>query len=95
MKLNAFLWNNFIDSPKGRGWIDFFSSLGGRYEQGDEKLAGFISEWASHGTLDQADAKDEMAGVLDALKELRQAMKDGLLPPAVESWEQAESYFRT
>jgi len=95
MKLNAFLWNNFIESAKGRGWIDFFSSLGDRYEQNDEKLAGFISEWASHGTLDQTDAKGEIAGVLDALKELRQAMKDGLLPPTVESWEQAESYFRT
>jgi hypothetical protein len=51
MKLNAFLWQNFVESSKGRQWIDFFAHLKARYEHCDHDLRRFIEQWASLGRL--------------------------------------------
>lgn len=93
MKLNRFLWNNFLESNNGRDWLDFFNQLRLRYEKNDEKLASFIEEWLSHGTLDQVDVKISIEGVLDALRELEGAMNDGLIPSIVSSFEDAAKFY--
>lgn len=95
MRLNPFLWNTFVESGRGREWLAFFSDLASKYQKGDETLIRFISDWGSHGVLeDRLDIKAEVDGVLDALKELKQASCDGLIPQTVRSPDEAEALFK-
>jgi len=95
MRLNAFLWNTFTESQRGKEWVDFFSHLGDRYGQQEEKLRPFLLNWASQGTLNknQNDIEKDIAGVILAVKELQQAARDGLIPAKIESQKDADFYF--
>jgi hypothetical protein len=95
MRLNSFLWNTFVESARGREWIEFFSGLRTHYAQRDEKLIQFIDRWASQGIIrDRSRADHEIDGVQDAITQIIDATKGGLLPSAIGTFSEAESYFR-
>lgn len=96
MKLNAFLWQNFVESSTGRQWIDFFGSLKARYDHRDHNLRRFIEQWASLGTLGERFSVDEeIDNAMDALGILDEAVKNKRLPGGcLSSWDEAEAYFR-
>lgn len=95
MHLNAFLWQNFLESKKGQEWLDFFSHLRRHYEKESEKLKEFIDKWALQGSLDYAStAEEEIDAVLNALDILEDVTKQGLLPTHIESWDDADAYYR-
>ena len=96
MKLNAFLWQNFLESSKGRQWIDFFSDLKALYEHRDHDLRRFIEQWASLGRLGERFSVDEeIDNAMDALGFLNEAVKNNQLPGGpLNSWDEAEAYFR-
>lgn len=96
MQFNAFIWNTFLESSRGREWLDFFSSLQSRYNNNDESLVQFILKWGSHGTLEdyQVNTKREIQDVLDAIKELSQAAKDGVIRGTIDNRKESEEFFR-
>ena len=96
MKLNAFLWQNFVESSSGRQWIDFFRHLQARYEHRDDDLRRFIGQWAALGRLgERFSVNEEIDNAMDALGILEEAVKNHQLPGGrLNSWEEAEAYFR-
>lgn len=95
MRLNAFLWQNFLESSKGREWIDFFSGLRGLYDEKSESLKRFINRWTSQGLLDIGFTADtEINDVLDALEVLEVAIEDKILPSTIADWDEASLLYR-
>lgn len=96
MKLNAFLWQNFVESSTGRQWIDFFGGLKARYEHRNHDLRRFIEQWASLGTLgERISADEDIDDAMTALGILDEAVKNNGLPGGrLSSWDEAEAYFR-
>lgn len=96
MNLNAFLWQNFVESSKGRQWIDFSGHLKARYERRDDDLRRFIEQWASLGRIGERFSVDqEIDDAMGALGILDEAVKNSRLPGGcLGSWDEAEAYFR-
>lgn len=96
MKFNSFIWNNFIESEKGRASVEFFSTLRDRYKKSDAKLIQFLTERASHGTLDKyyVNAASDIERVLFIIKELEQSAKDKLIPPKIKNRTEVDHYFQ-
>jgi hypothetical protein len=94
MRLNSFLWNSFLESERGQGWVDFFSRLEAQYKASDQALLRFVDGWSTQGLrAGFGSTGKEIDGVLRALLELRQAIKEGHLAPGIGSKEEAEAYF--
>ncbi|MBX2994789.1 MAG: hypothetical protein KF681_08200 [Bdellovibrionaceae bacterium] len=96
MKLNKFLWDMYLESSKGKQWLEFFANLEERHAKHDVSLQEFTSSWAYEGTLHPSnyDVKTVIESVSDAIRELRQCEKDKLIPSSVDSWPEAEAYFQ-
>lgn len=93
MKLD-FVWKNFIGSPEGCEWVQFFSELPSRYQHKDKRLIEFLELYNALGKFNNRDsANSEITKVIDVLSVLRRAEAKGKLPKSVKSLEEAAEYF--
>ena len=95
MKFNAFVWNNFIESEKGRASIEFFSDYQSKHKKFDKKLIEFMTDWASQGMLGYTNsAKEDIEKVLLCLDEIEDSENEKLLPKKIQNRKDAERYFQ-
>ena len=95
MLMNAFYWQNFLESRKGREWVNFFAHLGEHYEKRSRRLRGFIGDWTSGGFVpDRPDLKGQIDEVPATIRTIKSARRRGLLSTArLKDWEDAEAFY--
>lgn len=91
MKFNKFIWENYIHSPEGKRWKSFFSRLEEAYRNQDRETDQFLK--SINRFYEGSDFREEIIGVLDALKELRDTVKEGVISETIASRQEASVYW--
>ena len=95
MNFNAFLWQTFTESNKGKESLDLFNNLRKYYDKKDAKLQNFLEQWICSGTLERTSSfVDHVEHIVEYTDILENALKDKLLPGLeMTTWEHAEEFF--
>ncbi|MGZ3775203.1 MAG: hypothetical protein ACXVCY_15030 [Pseudobdellovibrionaceae bacterium] len=96
MKLNKFLWDNYIQSKQGIELIQFFTDLKKHYDDNSKQLKSFMASWKGNKVLKDdtdVDFRHSVSGVIKAIKDIEDAVNKKYLPRKIKNNKDADIYY--